>query len=455
MAHLRLFLMIFFWPLLTQAATPSIAILKIDTAITPVSADYFVRGLQQAAARQASLVILQIDTPGDLDSAMRDMIKEILASPIPVAGFISPRGAPVGSAGTYILYACHFAAMAEGTSLGAATPIAMGSGRTTPAPMNADSKIWPQGKPGSASPSPTHQHAASAQQVEDASAYLRSLAQLRGRNVEWAEHAVREAASLSAKEALEAKVIDLIAVDVPDLLKQLHGKKTSIAGVDRSLNTAGATTFVIEADWRTRLLGVITNPGIALILLMLGIYGLIFEFSNPGLALPGVVGGICLLLALYGFQLLPLSYTGLGLIILGLALMLAEAFIPSFGILGLGGVLAFILGGAILIDSDIPGYGISLHLILPLSVASALLTFFSLAMAIRARIQPVVSGGEAIIGASGKVLANCVNNGWAHIHGKNWRITCQQPLTQGQKIRVSAIHGLTLDVEPQCKDDKS
>lgn len=456
MAHVRLFLMIFFWPLLAQAAEPSVAILKLDAAITPASADYFARGLQQAVARQSALAIVQIDTPGGLDTAMRDIIKDILASPIPVVGFVSPRGARAASAGTYILYACHFAAMAAGTNLGAATPVAIGIGGTTPEPASdndAGGKNEPKEKP--ASPAPTNKNPASAKQIEDAAAYLRSLAQLRGRNVEWAESTVRQAASLSAEEALKADVIDLIATDVANLLKQLHGKKTSIGGVDRSLDTAGATTFVIEADWRTRLLGVITNPGIALILMMLGIYGLIFEFSNPGLALPGIVGGICLLLALYAFQLLPISYAGLGLIILGIALMLAEAFVPSFGILGIGGAIAFVIGAVILIDTDTPGYGIPLRLILPLAIASALLSFFTMLMAIRARAQPVVSGAEAMIGASGEILADCIDEGWANIHGERWRIACRQPLAQGQKIRVSAIRGLILDVEPQHKGGAS
>jgi membrane-bound serine protease (ClpP class) len=235
----------------------------------------------------------------------------------------------------------------------------------------------------------------------------------------------------------------------------LHGRKVAAGGVERVLDTVGAVRFVIEPDWRTRLLGVITNPGFALILMMLGIYGLLFEFSNPGFGLPGVVGGICLLLALYALQLLPISYAGLGLIALGIALMVAEAFVPSFGVLGIGGVIAFAVGAVVLIDTDIPGYGIPLGLIIPLAIGSALAVFFTVAMAIKARRQPVVSGREAMIGASGEMMGDCTREGWARVHGETWQVASTEPLRQGQNIRVTGIRGLLLFVEPQEKGSKS
>ena len=280
--------------------------------------------------------------------------------------------------------------------------------------------------------------------MNDAAAYLRGLAQMRGRNAEWAERAVREAVSLSATEALNLKVIDYVATDVPDLLKQANGRQVTVLGQNLTLNTVSATVQVVEPDWRTQLLAVITNPSVAYILMLIGIYGLFFEFSNPGFVLPGVAGAICLLLAMYAFQLLPVSYAGLALILLGIAFMMAEAFLPSFGALGIGGVAAFVVGSLMLIDTDMPGYGIPWTLIAGITIASALFLIFVIGMALKSRRSPIVSGREELVGAVGEMLEDTPCEGMARIHGELWKVRGAQPLMRGQKVRVTGIDGLVL-----------
>jgi membrane-bound serine protease (ClpP class) len=441
-------------PAAETAAPQPVVLLTLHGAVSPATADYVVRGLRQAAERAAPLVVLQLDTPGGLDTSMRWIIKEILASPVPVAAYVAPSGARAASAGTYILYASHVAAMAPATNLGAATPVAIG--------ITPEGDSGKQRKPGAktakkpgkdaADDEPDPKGAMTRKQVNDAAAYIRSLAQLRGRNAEWAERAVREAVSLPAEEAKKQKVVDLLAADVSDLLTQLQGRKVTVQGVERTLETQGAAVTAIDPDWRSQLLAVITDPSIALILMMIGIYGLIFEFSNPGYVLPGVAGAICLLLALYAFQLLPVNYAGLGLIILGLAFIVAEAFLPSFGSLGIGGVVALVIGSVILFDPEAAaGYTLPLSFVVTLAAASATVVFFTVWFALKARRRPVVSGHEEIIGANGTALSDFERDGWAQVRGETWRVVSAAPLASGQKLRVSGVDGLTLRVEP---DDK-
>ncbi len=386
----------------------------MEGAIGPASADFVRRALARAAKEKAQLVVLQMDTPGGLDTSMREMIKHILASPVPVATYVAPSGARAASAGTFILYASHHAAMAPGTNLGAASPVSIGVQKDEKKDSGADTMTK--------------------KVTNDAVAYIRSLAQLRGRNADWGEKAVREAVSLPAEEAVKLKVIDHVATDVPDLLKKLGKDDAQIVQV--------------EVDWRTRLLGVITNPSVAYILILLGIYALIFEFTSPGLILPGVVGAICILLALYSFHLLPVNYAGLALMLLGIAFMVAEAFLPAFGSLGIGGLIAFVLGSIILIDTDdVPGFEIPYMLIGGVAAASALFLILVVGMTVRQRRRPVVTGREHMIGAVAEALEDFDGEGWARVHGESWRVRSSAPVRRGDRLQVKAIDGLILTVE--------
>jgi membrane-bound serine protease (ClpP class) len=437
-------------PAKVEAQPNTALLLEVRDAIGPATSDFFVRSLDRARESKARLVVVQMDTPGGLDSAMRDMIKAILGSPVPVAIYVSPSGARAASAGTYLLYASHVAAMAPATNLGAATPVQIGA-PSSPAPAEPkgkDDKDDKEAKEGKEAAPPEPGTAMERKAINDSVAYIRGLAELRGRNADWAESAVRSGVSLSASAALEQKVVDLIATDMADLMRQMNGRTVKVSTGEVKLATEELVLERVEADWRTKLLAVLTNPNVAYLLMLIGVYGLLLEGYNPGAILPGVAGAICLLLALYAFQVLSVNYAGLGLMLLGIALLIGEAFAPSFGVLGLGGIIAFVIGSIILMDTNVPGFQVARTLIGGMALAGALVLLLIATYFNRSRKRPVVTGAAQLLQEPATAIEDFERAGPVRIRGEIWNAVSRTPVKAGQPLRVLKVDGLTLEVEP-------
>jgi membrane-bound serine protease (ClpP class) len=433
--------------------------LDLEGALGVATAEYIIDGIEKAEERNASLVIIRMDTPGGLVEPMRDIIQAILGSSVPVATFVYPNGARADSAGTYILFASHVAAMAPTTHLGAASPVSLGGeGPQEPQP-------GPSGdEPDEGEDEAPDEHEDEAPQpgttmerkiMNDAVAYIRGLAARHGRNADWAEKAVREAATLTAEAALEENVIDLIAEDREELLRKVHGREVKMETGTVVLDTRNAVVEEVEPSWRIKFLSTIASPEIALLLGVIGLYGLLLEAYNPGAVVPGVVGVICLLLAGYALQIIPVNFAGLGLIILGLALIVAEAFVPSFGALGLGGLAAFIFGSIMMFDTGIPGFGISVTFVVVFGLVVGLSMLLVMGYVIKLHRRGAVSGADSIVGGVGTAMHDFTGEGRVWLEGEAWHAVTSVPVRKNEEVVVRRLDGLTLHVEPLRRQDRT
>jgi len=424
-------------PMLAAGFAERALLLEIDGPIGPPVADYIVRELEAARLDNVRLIILRINTPGGLDTSMRQIVSAILASPVPVSTYVAPNGARAASAGTYIAYASAIAAMAPGTNIGAATPVQLGGNPLLPPDQKQQQKAKSD-EPGDVE---------TRKIVNDAVAYIRGLATLNGRNADWAADAVRSAASLPAAEALSLHVVDTVADDVPDLLRKIDGRMVTVAGKPQPLATAGLEVVTVPPDWRTNMLALITNPNVAFILMLIGIYGLIFEFLNPGTVAPGLVGTISLLVALYALAFVPINYAGAALLLLGIALMVAEVHIGAFGALGIGGIAAFVIGALMMFPAHAPGLSLSGGIVAGAAIGSAALLLLALAALLRSRKRPVVTGSEALIGSEGETVFWQGGEGRVRVNGEIWLARSETSLAAGRRVKVIGRDGLVLRVE--------
>jgi membrane-bound serine protease (ClpP class) len=415
-----LFIPASFWLFVSAAYPSQVDLLSVDAVIGPISARVITGAIEEAQTDGAQALVIELNTPGGLDESMRQIIKKILASEVPVIVYISPSGSRAASAGVFLTISAHVAAMAPGTNIGAAHPVNIGG--------EMDSVM-------------------SKKVANDAAAYIKTLANKRGRNAEWAQEAVYKSVYIPEYEAVEKNVVDIVATDIRDLLNKCDGRAVELPDTSVTLATEGAEVKRIKISFANRILEVISNPNIAYILMTIGMMGLYFEFANPGAIIPGVVGAICLLLAFFAFSTLPINYAGLLLIILGVILFIAELKVVSHGVLTIGGIVSLFLGSMMLIETDVPYMDISLSVIIPMVAVTAAFFIFAIWLALRAQSRKVATGVEGMVGELGTASTDIAAGGTVHIHGEYWNAQSEKPITKGDRIRVVGIEGLVLKVE--------
>jgi len=442
-----LILLVLAWTSGAQAAGTAIQI-DLEGALGVATAEFIIDGIETAQAQDANLIIIRMDTPGGLVEPMRDIVQAILGSDVPVVTYVSPGGARADSAGTYILLASHIAAMAPTTHLGAATPVSLTGEDVSPTENTPEEQIDDLDEDAEEAEPDAPDSAMGRKVLNDSIAYIRGLAEAHGRNADWAEEAVRDAATLTASDALELNVIDLIAADQAELLQAIHGREVKVNNEAFTIESEGLTVETLEPNWRLKILNTIASPEIAILLLMIGLYGLLFEGYNPGAIIPGVAGVICLLLAAYALQVLPVNYAGLALIIVGMILIIAEAFVPSFGALGLGGITAVIFGSIMMFDSGIPGFGISMTFVIGMALVAGFFLFWTVSYIVKLRRRGPVSGRESIVGGIATATESFSGDGHVWLESETWAARSLVPIKKDQKVRVRAMKGLVLEVEP-------
>lgn len=435
------------WVSGAQAAGTAIR-LDLEGALGVATAEFIIDGIETAQAQDANLIIIRMDTPGGLVEPMRDIVQAILGSDVPVVTYVSPGGARADSAGTYILLASHIAAMAPTTHLGAATPVSLTGEDVSPAEKKPEEQINDLDDDAEEAEPDAPDSAMGRKVLNDSIAYIRGLAEAHGRNADWAEKAVRDAATLTASDALELNVIDLIAADQAELLQAIHGREVKVNNEAFTIESEGMTVETLEPNWRLKILNTIASPEIAILLLMIGLYGLLFEGYNPGAIIPGVAGVICLLLAAYALQVLPVNYAGLALIIVGMILIIAEAFVPSFGALGLGGITAVIFGSIMMFDSGVPGFGISMTFVIGMALIAGIFLFWLVSFLLKLRRRGPVSGPESIVGGIATATESFSGDGHVWLESETWAARSLVPIEKDQKVRVRDLKGLVLEVEP-------
>ncbi|MDH3988986.1 MAG: nodulation protein NfeD [Gammaproteobacteria bacterium] len=440
-------LLVLAWTSGAQAAGTAIQI-DLEGALGVATAEFIIDGIETAQAQDANLIIIRMDTPGGLVEPMRDIVQAILGSDVPVVTYVSPGGARADSAGTYILLASHIAAMAPTTHLGAATPVSLTGEDVSPTENTPEEQIDDLDEDAEEAEPDAPDSAMGRKVLNDSIAYIRGLAEAHGRNADWAEEAVRDAATLTASDALELNVIDLIAADQAELLQAIHGREVKVNNEAFTIESEGLTVETLEPNWRLKILNTIASPEIAILLLMIGLYGLLFEGYNPGAIIPGVAGVICLLLAAYALQVLPVNYAGLALIIVGMILIIAEAFVPSFGALGLGGITAVIFGSIMMFDSGIPGFGISMTFVIGMALVAGFFLFWTVSYIVKLRRRGPVSGRESIVGGIATATESFSGDGHVWLESETWAARSLVPIKKDQKVRVRAMKGLVLEVEP-------